>query len=219
MFLREINSVCGLCKKKYSLGTKKPRAFLELEGQRAKIIDPFNMWSKWLATASSSALEVHSFSLESHFMSHPIRGTQRWSVFISPAGTRHSHSSENSINSKFQFPFSALPWAWESLNSSFLDGPSVVTEVGLHVLSTLGRGCKRETALQAQTQTPIFSTPYLVSWSPHKHHIPSLLISSGSQHYCCLHVDMDKLQEKTGGSPTSLAFLRSTAQGRFLKTW
>lgn len=140
MFLREMNSVRGLCKKKYSLGTKKPRAFLELQGQRAKIIDPLNMWNEWLAIASSSALEVLDFSLESDLMSHPIKGPQMWSAFTSPPGTRHSCCSANNINSKSQVPFSALSLAWQSLNSSFLDGPSVVTEVGLHVLSTSGRG-------------------------------------------------------------------------------
>lgn len=87
MFLREMNSVRGLWKKKYSLGTKKPRTFLELEGQRAKIIDPLNMWNEWLAMASSSALEVWGFSLESDFMSHPIKGSQMWSAFTSPPGS------------------------------------------------------------------------------------------------------------------------------------
>lgn len=218
MFLREMNSACGLCKKKYSLGTKKPGAFLELEGQRAKIIDPLNMWNEWLAMASSSALEVHGFSLESDFMSHPIKGPQMWSAVTSPPGTRHSCCSDNSINSKSQVPFSALLLAWESLKSSFLDGPSDGTEAGLQVLSTMGQGWKRGTALQAQIQTFIFPIPCPVSWSLHKHHVPSLLISPGSQEPCCPCVDMEKLQEKTGGSPTSIALLRSTARGHSLTT-
>lgn len=180
-----MNSVCGLCKKKYSLGTKKPGAFLELEGQRAKIIDPLNMWNEWLAMASPSALEVHGFSLESDFMSHPIKGPQMWSAVTSPPGTRHSCCSENSINSTSQVPFSALLLAWESLRSSFLDGPSDGTEAWLQVLSTMGQGWKRGTALQAQSQTFIFPIPCPVSWSLHKHHVPSLPISPGSQDPCC----------------------------------
>lgn len=217
MFLREMNSVCGLCKKKYSLGTKKPGAFLELEGQGAKIIDPLNMRNEWLAMASSSALEVHGFSLESDFMSHPIKGPRMWSAVTSPPRTRHSCCSENSINSKSQVPFSALLLAWESLKSSFLDGPSDGTEAGLQVLSTMGQGWKRgskhrakPSSSQSHAQSPghCTSTMSLLVWPPLGLRTPAVLV-----------LDMEKLQEKTGGSPSSVALLRSTTRGHSLTTW
>lgn len=175
MFLREMNSVRGLCKKKYSLGTKKPGAFLELEGQRAKIIDPLNTWNEWLAMASSSALEVHGFSLESDFMSHPIKGPQMWSVFTSRPGVRHSHCSENSSNSRSQVPFSALPLSlscdrgWIACTFSIGQGMekgnrSPSTETNPHLLKPLP-------SLLVTTQAPCPFSPDL-PW------VSGLLLSS-----------------------------------------
>lgn len=118
-----------------------------------------------------------------------------------PLEARHSGCSENSINSK---SFLLFLWLEKSWNPLFWMVPHLWQRVGLHVFSTLGRGWKRGTALQAPTQTLVFSTPCPVSWhvSLHKHRVPSLLIFLVSQDSCCPGVDMDKLQQKTGGSPT-----------------
>lgn len=203
---------------KVQLGNKNAQGVLELRGQRAKIIDPLNRWNEWLAMASSSALEVHVFSLRSDFTSHPIKGPQTWSAFTSSPGIRHSHCIW-STNSKSWVPFSALPLTWLSLKSSFLDGPSVWQRLDcMSLLRWVGDG--KEKPLSKHRPKPPSSKP--PARSPdllHKNRIPSLLISPRSQDSCCYHVDIDKLPEKTWGSPTSPALLWSMAWEHFLKSW
>lgn len=187
MFLREMNAVRGLCKKKYSLGTKKPRAFLELEGQRAKIIDPLSMWNEWLVMASSSALEAHSFNLESDFMLHPITGPQTWSAFTSPPGTRHSCCSENSTNSKSQFHFLLFPWTEKHWSPLFWVNPHLWRRLDCNMcfLHWAGDGkgnCSPSTDLNSHFLNPLsgllVTTQSSPPFSPDLPWVSGLLLSS-----------------------------------------
>lgn len=78
MFLREMNPLHGLLKKKYSFRKKKQKA-QGIPGtgrSESQITDPLNMRNERLEVASLSALEIHGSSLESDFMSHPTKDPQ-----------------------------------------------------------------------------------------------------------------------------------------------
>lgn len=70
-------------------------------------------------------------------------------------------------------------------------------------------GDRKREPFSKHIPTPIFSTPCPVFCLSHKQHVPFPLVSPKSQDSCCLHVDMDKLQKKTGDSPISTALPQS----------